>query len=108
MKTEGKKTEEPKKIPFQSRIRQVKDLLKKQRPVQALSEAEALYQEFPQEPTVLHCLALVTYRLGSELRIRGEKSRAEVYLRKALALEPSNRELAFEIKRELKQMGVSL
>jgi curved DNA-binding protein CbpA len=106
VKTEG--TQEPRRRSFQDRIRHIKDLLKKRHPVQAVSQAEALYQDFPQEPEVLHCLAFVTYRLGSELRIRGEKSRAESYLRKALALEPNNRELAFEIKRELKQIGVSL
>jgi hypothetical protein len=36
----------------------------------------------------------------------GRHQQAEAYLRKALATEPHNRELAFEIKRDLARLGI--
>lgn len=72
----------------------------------AVAQAEALLKRFPRSSEAVHMLALAYQRFGNYLIYEGRNQQAEAYLRKALATEPHNRELAFEVKRDLARLGV--
>ena len=72
----------------------------------AVAQAEALLKRFPNSGEAIHILALAYQRSGNHLIYEGRYQQAEAYLRKALATEPHNRELAFEIKRDLARLGI--
>ncbi|MEN9229418.1 MAG: DnaJ domain-containing protein [Thermostichus sp. DG02_5_bins_236] len=72
----------------------------------AVAQAEALRKRFPNSGEVVHILALAYQRFGNYLIYTGRNQQAEAYLRKALATEPRNRELVFEIKRDLARLGI--
>jgi len=98
-------------VPPEERLRQemvhkIEDLLRQKKYVVAIPIAEGLRARFPEAPEVARLLAIVYYRHGSECLI-APKSRlreAESYLRKALATDPKNRELKFEIERDLERL----
>ncbi len=71
----------------------------------AVALAEALLKRFPNSGEAIHLLALAYQRFGNHLIYEGRHQQAEAYLRKALAMEPHNRELAFEIRRDLARLG---
>ncbi len=72
----------------------------------AVAQAEALLKRFPNSGEAIHILALAYQRFGNHLLYEGRYQQAEAYLRKALATEPRNRELAFEIKRDLARLDL--
>ncbi|MGQ9837048.1 MAG: J domain-containing protein [Cyanobacteriota bacterium] len=72
----------------------------------AVARAEVLLKRFPNSSEVVHILALAYQRYGNHLIYEGRHQQAEAYLRKALATEPRNRELAFEVKRDLARLGI--
>lgn len=72
----------------------------------AVAQAEALLKRFPHASEAIHILALAYQRFGNHLIYEGRTQQAEAYLRKALATEPRNRELAFEVKRDLARLGI--
>ncbi|MFQ3584407.1 MAG: DnaJ domain-containing protein [Cyanobacteriota bacterium] len=72
----------------------------------AVAQAEALLKRFPNSSEAVHILALAYQRFGNYLIYEGRNQQAEAYLRKALATEPRNRELAFEVKRDLARLGI--
>ncbi len=90
----------------QEMVHKIEDLLRQKKYVVAIPIAEGLRARFPAAPEVARLLAIVYYRYGSECLI-APKSRlreAESYLRKALAADPKNRELKFEIERDLERL----
>ncbi len=72
----------------------------------AVALAEALLKRFPNSKEAIHILALAYQRFGNHLICEGRYQQAEAYLRKALATEPHNRELAFEIRRDFARLGI--
>ncbi|MFQ3612120.1 MAG: DnaJ domain-containing protein [Cyanobacteriota bacterium] len=72
----------------------------------AVAQAEALLKRFPSSSEAVHILALAYQRFGNYLIYEGRNQQAEAYLRKALATEPRNRELAFEVKRDLARLDI--
>lgn len=86
-------------------IREIKRILKSQLYTQAVTQAEALARQYPRSEEATHILALCYHRLGSTLLIEGESQQARVYLNKALETEPHNRELVFEVRRDLARLS---
>ena len=86
-------------------VKEIKRILRAQLYTQAVGQAEALAQQFPRSQEALHILALCYYRLGSTLLIEGDPQHSRIYLNKALETEPHNRELAFEVRRDLARLG---
>jgi tetratricopeptide (TPR) repeat protein len=66
---------------------------------------EGLRERYPNAPEVIHWQAIAYYRWGSELLMQGKLREAEIYLKKVLTTDPSNRELCFEAKRDLERIG---
>ncbi|MGQ9864664.1 MAG: tetratricopeptide repeat protein, partial [Pseudanabaenaceae cyanobacterium] len=90
----------------QEMVRKIEELLRQKKYVVAIPIAEGLQARFPDAPDLARLLAIVYYRHGSECLI-APKSRlreAETYLSKALATDPKNRELKFEIERDLERL----
>lgn len=82
-------------------LKKVQDLLRQRKYLLAVPIAEAMRQRFREAPEVIHWQAVVYQRLGCELIQQGKLHQAEIYLNKALQTDPKNRELCFEVKRDL-------
>ncbi|WP_218080181.1 tetratricopeptide repeat protein [Anthocerotibacter panamensis] len=87
-------------------LQQVKQALKNRQYTVAITQAEALLQQFPQDKAIQHQLALACQRLGNALIYRGDYRQAKVYLTRALDLEPDNAHLVFEVKRDLARLNL--
>lgn len=61
-------------------------------------------ERFPNSPEVIHWKAVTYHRWSSELILNGKLREAEIYLNKALNTDPKNRELSFEVKRDLERV----
>jgi hypothetical protein len=85
-------------------LRRVQELLKQKKFVVAIAVVEGMRERYPKSPEVLHWQAVTYYRWGSELIIVGKLREAEIYLNKALNTDPKNRELCFEVKRDLERL----
>ncbi|WP_408648750.1 J domain-containing protein [Tumidithrix elongata] len=85
-------------------LRRVQELLKQKKYVVAIAVVEGMRERYPKSPEVLHWQAVTYYRWGSELIIAGKLREAEIYLNKALNTDPKNRELCFEVKRDLERL----
>ncbi len=81
--------------------RHLQDLLKQRRYIVAIAVAEGMRARFPKSTEVIHWQAVTYHRWGVELLLKAKFREAEIFLNKALATDPSNRELAFEVKRDL-------
>ncbi len=81
----------------------LREQLKKKRYTLVITEAEAFLQQAP-DLEIRHLLALAYQRLGNALLYRGDRVQAKNYLQKALATEPQNSELAFEVQRDLARL----
>jgi len=90
---------------LQEGIARVKAAWRERKLPTAVALAEALLKRFPNSREAIHLLALAYQRFGNHLIYEGRHQQAEAYLRKALAMEPHNRELAFEIRRDLARLG---
>lgn len=88
----------------QDMIRKVQDLLRQKRYLVAIPIVEGMRSRFAQAPEVIHWQAVVYQRQGCELLIVGRLREAEIYLNKALNTDPKNRELCFEVKRDLERL----
>lgn len=86
-------------------IAEIKRILRSRLYTQAVFQAEALVKQFPHSEDAIHILALCYYRLGSTLLIENDLPQARIYLNKALETEPRNRELAFEVRRDLARLS---
>lgn len=85
-------------------LRRLQDLLKQKKYVVAIAISEGMRARFPKAPEVMHWQAVAYHRWATEL-ILGDKLReAEIYLHKALNADPSNRELCFEVRRDLERV----
>jgi tetratricopeptide (TPR) repeat protein len=85
-------------------INRVQDLLRQRKYLVAIPIVEAMRSRFPQAAEVIHWQAVVYQRQGCELLIAGRLREAEIYLNKAIAADPKNRELCFEVKRDLERL----
>ncbi|AFY75155.1 DnaJ-class molecular chaperone with C-terminal Zn finger domain [Synechococcus sp. PCC 7502] len=86
-------------------LRRLQDLLKQRKYIVAIAIAEGMRGKFPQSPEVIHWQAVTYHRWGNELILKKKYKEAEVFLNKALNTDPSNRELAFEVKRDLDRIA---
>ena len=85
-------------------LRRVQDLLKQKKYVVAIAVVEGMSERFPNSPEVIHWKAVTYHRWSSELILAGKLREAEIYLNKALNTDPKNRELSFEVKRDLERV----
>jgi tetratricopeptide (TPR) repeat protein len=86
-------------------LKRVKELLLQKKIVATIPIVEGLRERYPNAPEVIHWQAIAYYRWGSELLMQGKLREAEIYLKKVLTTDPSNRELCFEAKRDLERIG---
>jgi hypothetical protein len=80
------------------------ELLKQKKYVVAIAIAEGLRERYKNAPEVVHWQAVTYQRRGSELLVAGKFKEAEAYLTKAMHTDPGNRELCFEVKRDLERI----
>ncbi len=80
------------------------ELLKQKKYVVAIAIAEGLRERYKNSPEVIHWQAVAYQRRGSELLMTGKFKEAEAYLTKAMNTDPGNRELCFEVKRDLERI----
>jgi hypothetical protein len=85
-------------------LRRVQELLKQKKYVVAIAVVEGMSERFPNSPEVIHWQAVTYHRWGSELILTGKLREAEIYLNKSLNTDPKNRELIFEVKRDLERV----
>ena len=85
-------------------LRRVQDLLKQKKYVVAIAVVEGMSERYPHAPEVIHWKAVTYHRWGSELILKGKLREAEIYLNKALSTDPKNRELSFEVRRDLERV----
>jgi curved DNA-binding protein CbpA len=86
-------------------LKRLQDLLKQKKYVVAIAVAEGIRQKFPTSPEVIHWQAVAYHRWGSDLLMQGDFKKAELYLNKAATTDPRNRELCFEVKRDLERIA---
>ncbi|NUN64493.1 J domain-containing protein [Pseudanabaena biceps] len=85
-------------------LRRVQDLLKQKKYVVAIAVVEGMSERFPNSPEVIHWKAVTYHRWSSELILARKLREAEIYLNKAMVTDPKNRELIFEVKRDLQRV----
>jgi len=85
-------------------LRHLQDLLKQRRYIVAIAVAEGMRARFPTSKEVIHWQAVTYHRWGNELLLKSKFKEAEIFLNKALTTDTSNRELAFEVKRDLERI----
>ncbi len=85
-------------------LRRVQDLLKQKKYIVAIAVVEGMSERFPNAPEVIHWKAVTYHRWSSELILVGKLREAEIYLNKSLNTDPKNRELSFEVKRDLERV----
>lgn len=85
-------------------LRRVQDLLKQKKYVVAIAVVEGMSERFPSSTEVIHWKAVTYHRWSNELILVGKLREAEIYLNKALNTDPKNRELTFEVKRDLERV----
>jgi len=85
-------------------LRHLQDLLKQRRYIVAIAVAEGMRARFPTSKEVIHWQAVTYHRWGNELLLKSKFREAEIFLNKALTTDTSNRELAFEVKRDLERI----
>lgn len=85
-------------------LHRLQDLLKQRKYVVAIAIAEGMRERFPKSPEVVHWQAVAYHRYSNELILGGKLREAEVYLTKALSTDPGNRELCFEVRRDLERI----
>jgi curved DNA-binding protein CbpA len=86
-------------------LERIRQALRSQRLGEAVANGESLLRRFPDADDVIHLAALAFYRYGNSLIQRGKPDQARAYLHKARDMEPHNRELAFEIQRDLQRLA---
>jgi hypothetical protein len=85
-------------------LRRVQELLKQKKYVVAIAVVEGMSERFPNSPEVIHWQAVTYHRWGVELILANKLREAEIYLNKSLNTDPKNRELIFEVKRDLERV----
>jgi hypothetical protein len=85
-------------------LRRVQDLLKQKKYVVAIAVVEGMSERFPNSSEVIHWKAVTYHRWSNELILVGKLREAEIYLNKALSTDSKNRELSFEVKRDLERV----
>ncbi|NJK61469.1 MAG: J domain-containing protein [Synechococcaceae cyanobacterium SM2_3_1] len=86
-------------------LQRIRQALRAQRLGEAVASADSLQRRFPDAEDVIHVAALAYYRYGNRLITLGKPAQARAYLHKARDIEPHNRELAFEIQRDLQRLA---
>ncbi len=82
-------------------LHRLQELLKQKKYVVAIAIAEGMRDRFPTSPEVVHWQAVAYHRYSNELILAGKLREAEIYLYKALKTDLSNRELCFEVRRDI-------
>jgi curved DNA-binding protein CbpA len=85
-------------------LRRVQELLKQKKYIVAIAVVEGMNERYPDSPDVRHWQAVTYHRWSSELILKGKLREAEIYLNKALNIDSKNRELVFEVKRDLERV----
>lgn len=85
-------------------LRRLQDLLKQRKYIVAIALSEGMRERFPKSPEVIHWQAVTYHRWGNELILKQKYREAEIFLNKALTTDPNNRDLAFEVKRDLERI----
>lgn len=85
-------------------LRRVQDLLKQKKYIVAIAVVEGMSERFPNSPEVIHWKAVTYHRWSCELILAGKLREAEIYLNKAMITDPKNRELIFEVNRDLERV----
>ena len=85
-------------------LKRIQNSLKQKKYLEAISFAEEMSEKFSDSSVIIHWKAVAYHRWGSELVLASNLGEAEIYLNKALNADPSNRELCFEIKRDLERV----
>ncbi len=88
-------------------IQLIRKLLRQRQWMAAVAKADTLVDKYV-TPETIHILALTYQRLGSYYLMTGHYREAKDYLHQALETEPHNRELAFDIKRDLDLLQAQL
>lgn len=86
--------------------RRLQGLFQSQRFPSAIALAEGLAQRLDRDEEVRQWLAIAYHRWGRELINRGQGSRAEMYLKKALNTDPRNRQLWLLVDHELQRLSL--
>ena len=86
--------------------RRLQGLFQSQRFPSAIALAEGLAQRLDRDEEVKQWLAIAYHRWGRELINRGQGSRAEMYLKKALNTDPRNRQLWLLVDHELQRLSL--
>ncbi len=90
---------------FAQAVRQIKERFVQKSYQEAVRAAEDLVRSYPRNAEATHVLALSYQWYGNVLLQQGDPPQAKVYLLRALDTEPHNRELAFEIQRDLSRIN---
>ena len=85
-------------------LRRVQELLRQKKYVVAIAVVEGMNERYPNSPEVTHWQAVTYHRWSSELILKGKLREAEIYLKKAISIDSKNRELVFEVKRDLERV----
>ncbi len=101
----------PSLSPFEQELkenafRRLQELFQGGRFPSAIALAEGLAQRLDRDEEVKQWLAIAYHRWGRELINRGQGSRAETYLKKALNTDPRNRQLWLLVDHELQRLSL--
>lgn len=88
-----------------SSYQHLQQLLKECRFARAIVLVEALGERIPQDPEVRQWQAIAYQCWGRHLVSKGQFGKAKIYLNKALKIDPHNRSLGAEVKRDLGSLG---
>jgi len=95
--------------PLEQRLKQesyaqLQALLRQQKFPRAIALVEGLAQRISQDPEVRQWQAIAYQRWGRQLIIDGNRSKARIYLEKALKTDPLNRSLWNEVNRDFHEL----
>lgn len=79
---------------------QLQLLLRSQKFPRAIALVEGLAQRLPEDPEVRQWQAIAYQRWGRQLINEGQLDKARIYLKKALKIDPHNKSLWSEVKRD--------
>jgi curved DNA-binding protein CbpA len=83
---------------------QLQLLLRSQKFPRAIALVEGLAQRLPQDPEVRQWQAIAYQRWGRQLINEGQLDKARIYLKKALKIDPHNKSLWSEVKRDFDRL----
>ncbi|MEL6223977.1 MAG: J domain-containing protein [Cyanobacteria bacterium J06627_8] len=88
--------------------RQLQELLRSKRFARAIALVEGLVQRIPADPEVKQWQAIAYQRYARHFTDENQYSKAKIYLKKALRVDPHNRKLWSDIKEEFNRLEQTL